>query len=406
MRVTTDFSVQKSVDRNAKNVRLNIHINERKRHHGRVRGQHQHVVVGAARRADAAVARFVRRLRGGRQRRRHPALLPAARATSSRASTGGASGCRPTKSASSTSIDEGPELRVRGIEFVGNASLPSKELAGVVSVRKWPSGWGWARAVTSPGGRWSGTPSASSSTTTAKASWRSRRAPRRPRRAEALGAARRCGGGGRDRRRATRARSTCATPSKKGRSCWSVSKTSAPTTAARCPTTKNFLYESVSLQPGDPYTPAAVRDDSRRLERLARRRRLSVEHRRPRGDPHRQRRRAGVGVQARPARAPSARCSCAATSSPSPRRSWNRSRWDRAALLTTTDAERGQRNLGFLQLFNNASPISFPGREDKREVVPMVVEVEERNDQYSIVHLGVGASDRPEAADPVVDSAQ
>ena len=61
-------------------------------------------------------------------------------------------------------------------------------------------------------------------------------------------------------------------------------------------------------------------------------------------------------------------------------------------MLTTTNAERGQRNLGFLQLFNNASPISFPGREEKREVVPMVVEVEERNEQYSIVHVGVGAS--------------
>ena len=60
--------------------------------------------------------------------------------------------------------------------------------------------------------------------------------------------------------------------------------------------------------------------------------------------------------------------------------------------LTTTAAERGQRNLGFLQLFNNASPISFPGREEKREVVPMVVEVEERYEQYSVLHVGAGVS--------------
>ena len=33
--------------------------------------------------------------------------------------------------------------------------------------------------------------------------------------------------------------------------------------------------------------------------------------------------------------------------------------------LTTTAVERGQRNLGFLQLFNNATPISFPGRDEK-----------------------------------------
>ena len=60
--------------------------------------------------------------------------------------------------------------------------------------------------------------------------------------------------------------------------------------------------------------------------------------------------------------------------------------------LTTTAVERGQRNLGFLQLFNNASPISFPGKEDKREVVPMVVEVEERYEQYSVLHAGAGVS--------------
>ena len=60
--------------------------------------------------------------------------------------------------------------------------------------------------------------------------------------------------------------------------------------------------------------------------------------------------------------------------------------------LTTTAIERGQRNLGFLQLFNNASPISFPGKEDKRPVVPMVVEVEERYEQYSVLHVGAGVS--------------
>jgi outer membrane protein insertion porin family len=60
--------------------------------------------------------------------------------------------------------------------------------------------------------------------------------------------------------------------------------------------------------------------------------------------------------------------------------------------LTTTALERGQRNLSYLQLFNNASPISFPGRDRKRAVVPMVVQVEERYDQFEVVHLGGGAS--------------
>jgi outer membrane protein assembly factor BamA len=62
------------------------------------------------------------------------------------------------------------------------------------------------------------------------------------------------------------------------------------------------------------------------------------------------------------------------------------------SLLTTTAAERGQRNLGFMQMFNNASPISFPGREENLPVVPMVVDVEERYEQYSLLHLGVGGS--------------
>jgi outer membrane protein assembly factor BamA len=60
--------------------------------------------------------------------------------------------------------------------------------------------------------------------------------------------------------------------------------------------------------------------------------------------------------------------------------------------LTTTAVERGQRNLGSLQLFNNATPITFPGKEEKREVVPMVVEVEERYEQYSVLHAGAGIS--------------
>jgi outer membrane protein assembly factor BamA len=60
--------------------------------------------------------------------------------------------------------------------------------------------------------------------------------------------------------------------------------------------------------------------------------------------------------------------------------------------LTTTAFERGQRNLGFLQLFNNASPISFPGKEDGQTVVPMVVDVEERYEQFNLLHVGFGAS--------------
>jgi len=60
--------------------------------------------------------------------------------------------------------------------------------------------------------------------------------------------------------------------------------------------------------------------------------------------------------------------------------------------LTTTAWERGQRNLGYLQLFNNAAPISFPGKDEGQAIVPMVVEVEERHDQYNVIHAGAGVS--------------
>ena len=102
VRVTTDFSVGKSVDRAAKNVRVGITINERKRIIVAFEGNGSQSNVGAAGRPDAVFARVVRRLRGGRQRRRHPAPLPGAGATSSPASTGGASDCPPKRSASSS----------------------------------------------------------------------------------------------------------------------------------------------------------------------------------------------------------------------------------------------------------------------------------------------------------------
>lgn len=61
-------------------------------------------------------------------------------------------------------------------------------------------------------------------------------------------------------------------------------------------------------------------------------------------------------------------------------------------LLTTTALERGQRNLALIQQFNNANPIRFPGQEDHKPVVPMLVQVEERHDHWGILHAGGGVS--------------
>lgn len=62
------------------------------------------------------------------------------------------------------------------------------------------------------------------------------------------------------------------------------------------------------------------------------------------------------------------------------------------SLLTTTGFERAQRNLALIQLFNNPNPISFPSTGPEDPVVPMVVEVEERNDHYGVFRVGAGGS--------------
>ncbi|HXU79942.1 MAG TPA: POTRA domain-containing protein, partial [Polyangia bacterium] len=60
--------------------------------------------------------------------------------------------------------------------------------------------------------------------------------------------------------------------------------------------------------------------------------------------------------------------------------------------LTTTAFERSQRNLALIQLFNNASPISFPGETSNDPIVPMLIEVEERHDHWGVLHVGGGLS--------------
>ena len=62
------------------------------------------------------------------------------------------------------------------------------------------------------------------------------------------------------------------------------------------------------------------------------------------------------------------------------------------SLLTTRAVERAQRNLTMIQLFNNPNPVSFPSENPHQPVVPMVVEVEERHDHFGIVTIGGGIS--------------
>ena len=157
VRVTTDFSVQRSVDRVAKNVHLTVQINERKKiavaFEGNyqkssgslrdeltlpTRGSYDDFEVGSS--ADAiqryyqSDGFFFARVDWRRER------------------------LSADEERIVFTIDEGPQLRVRGIDFAGNKALPAKELADVVSVRKYPPlGLGAGGYVT---GRWSRTSSA------------------------------------------------------------------------------------------------------------------------------------------------------------------------------------------------------------------------------------------------------
>ncbi|MBN2576883.1 MAG: BamA/TamA family outer membrane protein [Deltaproteobacteria bacterium] len=61
-------------------------------------------------------------------------------------------------------------------------------------------------------------------------------------------------------------------------------------------------------------------------------------------------------------------------------------------ILTTRGLERAQRNLALIQLFNNPNPIAFPSIGPEDPLVPMVIEVEERHDHWGVIKVGGGAS--------------
>jgi outer membrane protein insertion porin family len=61
-------------------------------------------------------------------------------------------------------------------------------------------------------------------------------------------------------------------------------------------------------------------------------------------------------------------------------------------VLTTRALERAQRNLALIQLFNNPNPLTFPQAAPDQAVLPMLVEVEERHDHYGVFRVGVGGS--------------
>jgi outer membrane protein insertion porin family len=387
-RVTSDFSVQKSVDRAAKNVRINVSINERKRievaFEGNAgesdsslrdqltlisRGSFDDFEVDAS--ADA-IQRYYQQ-QGcffARVDWRRERLSPDAERIV-------------------FSVDEGPTLKVRGVDFVGNRALPTRDLAGVVSVRTYPFlGIG-------SGGFVSGK-EMEQDTERLLEHYRAQGFIEAKVRADA--------GTSRDALGQLGATLAAAETTSRDASALYVRFTIDEGPRLKLvgedfrsddggplPYGARFLLHSVSMRPGAPYAPPAVHSDAKRLARLfgdAGYPTASVE-------PDVNRVGDDVTLTWIVKLGPRMRVGpifVRGNFVTKPQTILQQIRLRPGDLLGTTAVERSQRDIGFLQLFNNASPITFPGKEERRPIVPMVVEVEERYEQYSVVHLGAGAS--------------
>jgi outer membrane protein insertion porin family len=390
-RVTHDFNLQRSVDRQAKDVRLTLTINERKLVDVEFEGNSEE--------SDGTLREKLTMIERGSyddyeldasadalQRYYQQEGYFFARVDWRREHLG------EGEDRVTFVVDEGPELKVRGIEFVGNVALPSSELAEVVSVRNFPvlgyvglgeGGYVTGRQIEQDAER-------------LVEHYRGRGFPEVTARGEAatspeaLGALGAVAAGAESESRDAKAiyvRFTIV----EGPRVMLRSEDFKTDDGSPLPRDKGFLLESVSLRPGEPFTPAAVREDGRRLERLL-----------------------GDAGYAQGAAEP-----VAVRTGNDMQLTWVLKLGPRVhlgptfvrgnfvtkdqtvleqiplrtgSLLTTTGFERGQRNLGFMQLFNNAAPISFPGRDENLPVVPMVVDLEERYEQYSLINLGVGVS--------------
>jgi outer membrane protein assembly complex protein YaeT len=386
-RVTNDFSVQRSVDREAKNVHLNIRINERRRvqilFEGNSvssaslleattlisRGSYDDYEVAAS--ADA-IQRYYQ------QHGYFFARVDWRREILSR-----------DEERVIFVIDEGPELRVKGVDFVGNEHVPGKTLAGVVTVRTYPwLGLGGGGYVT---GR-----QMEQDSERLVEYYRSKGYLEARAHADAATSKEALGMLG----AVVAAAETVSRDESSIYVRFTVEEGPRTTLAGvdfrtddgrPIPYDLPFLMKSIQLLPGEPYTPSVVREDAKRLERLI------GDAGYPAGtidyDVTRDGDRVtlhwlfklGPRVQIGP-------IFVRGNFVTEPETILEQTRLWPGSYLTTTATERSQRNLGYLQLFNNATPISFPGHEDKRPVVPMVIEVEERYDQYSVIHVGAGAS--------------
>jgi outer membrane protein insertion porin family len=394
VRVTTDFSLQKSVDREAKNVHLGIAINERKRiavaFEGNAsqsssslrdqltiftRGSYDDFEVGAS--ADALQryyqqqGNFFARVDWRRER------------------------LSADEERVVFSIDEGPQLKVRGVEFVGARAISPRALAEVVTVRPYPP-WGIGSGGYATGKQ------LDQDVERLLQHYRDRGFVETRARVDAATSRAALGQLG-----ATVAAAETASRGagelfvrftiEEGPRLTLAGETFHSTDASPLPYDQKFLLDSMALRPGAPYAPPLVSADTKRLVRLL-------------GDagypsasvsPDVDRQGNDVTLTWAITLGPRVRVGpifVRGNFTTKSRTILEQIRLRPGDYLGTTPVERSQRDVGFLQLFNNASPISFPGKDDRptngatEKTVPMVVNVEERYDQYSVVHIGVGAS--------------
>ncbi len=394
VRVTTDFSVHKSIDRAAKNVRIGIAINERKRivvaFEGNSsqsssalqdeltlfsRGSYDDYEVGAS--ADAIQrhyqqqGNFFARVEWRRER------------------------LSADQERIVFSIDEGPVLKVRDVEFAGAHALSRQELAEVVSVRPYPF-WGIGSGGYATGKQ------LEQDVERLLAHYRARGFVEAKARVDAATSRAAVGALG-----ATAA--ATETASREAGELYvrfSIDEGPRLILAAEelhsadgtpLPYDPQFLLGSLALRPGAPYAPPVVSADAKHLVRLL-------------GDagypaaivtPDVNRKGNDVTLTWAVKLGPRMRVGpifVRGNFVTRPRTILQQIRLRPGDYLRTTPVERSQRDIGFLQLFNNATPISFPGKDDwsrggsEDQTVPMLVNVEERYEQYRVLHFGAGAS--------------
>ncbi len=388
VRITTDFSVGRSVDRAAKNVRIGITINERKRivvafegNASQSNGSLMDVITLFTRGSydDYEATASADAIQHHYQEDGH--LLARVDWRRERLSA--------EEERLVFSIDEGPVLKVRNVEFTGARALATAELAEVVSVRPYPflgigsGGYATGKQLDQDVER-------------LLEHYRSKGFLEVQARVDAATSQNALGQVG----AVAAAAETASRDAHDLYVRFSIDEGPRLTLASEdfqssdgtpLPYGRQFLLDSVALRPGAPYAPPTVQADRKRLVRLF-------------GD-------TGFGLAAVEPdvdrRGDAVTLTWKVTLGPRMQMGpvfvrGNFVTRDQTILqqirlrpgdtLNTTAVERSQRDIGFMQLFNNASPISFPQRESRRPVQPMVVSVEERYEQYSVLHLGVGAS--------------